>query len=390
MQNRINLLFLLLYSHRKRNLSIFFIATLLVTLLSATLFISSSIKEELLSTLNKQADFTIQKFVAGKVLNTPKSWIDEFLSFEGVSSVQGRVYGMHFYDPKESAFMVVGVDMYEKQIVSNLQKLIEGIDMEKFLSRNSMLIGRGVKKFFDTYAYYDYYIFRPPDRGKVKVYIYDTLPKESALMSNDMILMQESVAREILEVKEAYVTDIILNVANQEEMQKVEEKLIRSHFNIRIIKKSEIAKFYTNLFNYKGGVFLSLFLISLSTFLIILYQRYSVVTKMESKEIALLRMLGWRIKSIIYLKVGENFILATLAYIVGVIAAYIYVFVFDAPLLRDIFLGYSNLESHVSFSFYPDTELLGLLYILFIVPFILTVIIPLYKIAITDISEVIR
>jgi ABC-type lipoprotein release transport system permease subunit len=209
-------------------------------------------------------------------------------------------------------------------------------------------------------------------------------------MSNDMILMDISLARKILGLKKDDFTDIVLEVENGAEMQKIEEKLIMSHFNTRIIKKSDIEKFYTNLFNYKGGVFLSLFFISLSAFLIILYQRYSVVTKMESKEIALLRMLGWKIKNIIYLKVTENFILATLAYMLGVIAAYIYVFILNAPLLKDIFLGYSNLETQVSFSFYPDIELLGLLYILFIVPFILTVIIPLYKIAITDISEVVR
>jgi len=390
MLNKLNLLFLFLYSHNKRNFAIFFISTLLITLLSSVLFISTSIQKELQQSLKYQADFTVQKFIAGKVLNTPASWIDEFLEFNGVSNVQGRVYGMHYYEPKETYFMIVGIDFYEKQVVTTLQKLIEDIDIENFLSKKNMLIGSGVKKFFDKYQYKSYYIFRPPDRSREKVFIYNTLPKSTTLMSNDMILMDIKLARKILGLNKNDFTDIIVEVKNKDEMQKIEEKLIISHFNTRIIKKSDIEKFYINLFNYKGGFFLSLFLTTLSTFLILLYQRYSIVTEIESKEIALLRMLGWRIKSIIYLKVVENTIIASTAFMLGVIFAYIYVFLLHAPLLKNIFLGFHNLTNDVTFSFYPDLETLGLLYLIFVIPFIISIIIPLYKISITDISEVIK
>jgi len=390
MHNKINLLFLFLYAHRGRNLGIFFISTLLVTLLSSVLFISSSIQQELLKTADSQADFTVQRFVAGKVLNTPESWIDEFLSFEGVSNVQGRVYGMHYYEPKETYFMIVGVDMYEKQIVDTLEILLHDIDTQKFLRRKSMLIGAGVKEFFDEYQYNEYYIFRPPDRSKEKVFIYASLPKESSLMSNDMIIMENSVARKILGVEEGFVSDIILEVKNEAEIQRIKEKLIRSHFNMRIIEKDEIKRFYSNLFHYKGGLFLSLFLITLFSFLILLYQRYSTITKIESKEIALLRMLGWRVKEIIYLKLAENFLLFSASYMLGVIFAYLFVFVFDAPLLKNIFLGFSNLHNEVTFTLFIDRESLGLLFIIFTLPFLLAIIIPLYKLSITEISKVIR
>ena len=390
MQSKLNLLFLLTYTHRHRNMGIFIIATLLVTLLASTLFISTSIKEELLGSLQTQADFTIQKYAAGKVLETPSTWADEFLVFKGVSSVKGRVYGMHYYEPKETYFMIVGVDLYEEQSVQKLKTLIEKIDIEKFLSKKSMIIGMGVKKFFDEYQYNEYYIFRPPDRSREKVYIYDTIPKEASLIGNDMILMEISQARKVLGMEENQFTDITLNVKNSQEIQKVEEKLIRSHFNTRIIKKSDLEKFYSNLFNYKGGVFLTLFFITLSSFSIILYQRYSIVTKIESKEIALLRMMGWKIKDIIALKMTENFLLITSAYMIGIIFAYLFVFQLDAPLLKNIFLGFSNLQNEVTFSFYPAFETLALLFVIFVIPFLLATLIPLYKISITEISELIK
>lgn len=390
MLNKINFLFLLLYTYRGKHLSLFFISTVLVAVLSSALFVSSSIQQELLNTLEKQADFTLQRYKAGKVLNTPSSWIDEFLEIRGVTNVQGRVYGMHYYDTLEKYFMIVGVDLYETQVVESLQELIDTIDIEKFQSRKNMIIGAGVKKFLDEYHYFDYYIFRPPDRGKEKVYIYDSLNKDSGIVSSDMIIMDINLARKILGVEDGYVTDIVLKVENADELQLAKEKLIISHFNVRIIQKSDIERYYRNLFNYKGGVFLALFLITLLTFLIVLYQRYSTIWHVDSKEIALLRMLGWRIKNIIWLKISENFIVAFSAYILGVIFAYIFVFIFDAPLLKNIFLGYKNLSNEVSFSYVQDMESLGIVFMAFVIPYLLAVLIPVYRLSITEPSEVMR
>jgi len=390
MFNKINFLFLLLFTYRKKHLSIFLISTIMVAILSATLFVSSSIQKDLLNTLEDQPDFTVQRYKAGKVLNTPSAWIDEFLEIKGVTNAQGRVYGTHYYDTLETYFMIVGVDMYETQIVDSLENLLGSIDIDKFQSRKNMIIGAGVKKFLDEYQYYDYYIFRPPDRSQEKVYIYDSLSSESGIMSSDMIIMDIDQARKILGVEDGYVTDIILEVKNQDELQLIKEKLIVSHFNVRIIQKSDIESYYTNLFNYKSGVFLALFLTTLLTFLIILYQRYSMVWYVDSKEIALLRMLGWRIKNIIWLKLGENFVVAFSSYMLGVIFAYIYVFVFNAPLLKNIFLGYKNLSNEVTFAFSLDLSILGLIFLAFVVPFLLAVIIPVYRVAITEPSEVMR
>ena len=390
MLNKINFLFLLLFTYRKKHISIFLISSVLVAVLSATLFISSSIQKDLLSTLEDQPDFTIQKYKAGNVLNTPNSWIDEFLEIRGVTNAQGRVYGMHYYDTLETYFMIVGVDMYETQVVNSLEELLGSIDVDKFQSRKNMIIGAGVKEFLDEYQYFDYYIFRPPDRSQEKVYIYDTLSPQSGVMSSDMIIMDIDQARKILGLEDGYVTDIILEVKNQNELQSIKEKLIVSHFNVRIIQKSDIESYYINLFNYKGGVFLALFLTTLFTFLIILYQRYSMVWHVDSKEIVLLRMLGWRIKNVIWLKLAENFIVAFSAYMVGVIVAYIFVFIFDAPLLKNIFLGYKNLTNEVTFAYVLDIGILGLIFLAFVIPFLLSILIPVYRVAITEPSEVMR
>jgi len=358
--------------------------------MASVLFISSSIQKDIDSTLNDQADITIQRYKAGKVLNTPEIWIDEFIDINGVSNVQGRIYGMHYYDPSEQYFMIVGVDMFDTQIVKTLQTLTDNLDIVKFLKKDNMIIGSGVKKHFDNYAYYDSYSFRPPDRSIKKVFIYDTFLKNSNIISSDMIIMDINLAREILGVEDEFVTDIILNVPNSLEQQIIKTKLVVSHFNMRIIEKDDIKKYYKNLFNYKGGVFLILYIVVLLTFLLILYQRYSMIRDIDSKEIAILRSVGWRIDTIVWLKIAENFVVATFAYMLGILVSYLYIFVFNAPILKNIFLGYSNLSQDINFSPNIDLGLLVILFLLFVVPFMIAIIIPVWRVAITEPSELMR
>jgi len=390
MLNKFNFLLILLVTYRKKHIAIFFISSLLIALIASVLFISSSLQKDIFATLDAQADITLQKYQAGRVMNVPSKWIDEALNIHGVTKVQGRIYGMHFYEPKEQYFFIVGVNFYDEQIAKNMQKLIKGINIDKFLSKKNMLIGSGVKTFLDKYKYNDYYIFRPPDRSIEKVYIYDILPKDSTLVSSDIIIMNIQEARKILGIKEGYFSDIILTVPNKNERQTVYEKLLISHFNTRIITKEDIAKHYKNLFNYKGGIFIILYTIVLVTFLLILYQRYSMIKSADAKEVAILRSVGWNIKQIIYFKLTENLIVAIFAYLFGIFIALIYVYIFNAPILKNIFLGYANLTNNATFSPAIHLSDLSLLFFIFIVPFLLAIIIPVWRVAITEPNEVLK
>ena len=390
MLNKLNFLLILLVSYRKKHISIFFISSLLIALVSSVLFLTSSIKKDIYSTLDAQADFTLQRYKAGKVLNTPQEWVDEFLELDGVQSAQGRIYGMHFYEPNEQYFMIVGVDFYDEQVVNSLKNLVDNIDIEKFLERKNMLIGSGVKEFLDKYHYFDYYTFRPPNRGKEKVYIYDDFKRSSDIVSSDMIIMDIDLARKILGVEDGYVTDIILKTPNRQELETIYIKLKMSHFNMRIIQKNDIYKHYENLYNYKGGIFLVLYIIILFTFLLILYQRYSMIRDVDAKEVSILRLVGWRINEIVWFKMAENFIVIISAYILGVFLAYFFVYGLNAPLLKHIFLGYENLSVNVTFSPNISLKELILIFFIFVIPFMLTILIPLWRVSTQEPSEVLK
>ncbi len=386
----LNFLFLLLYKHRVKHLSIFFISTLIVFILSSVLLLSHALQEDIKQTLKSQPEFTIQKMRGGRSVDVPLFWADGFESIEGVVDVEPRVYGEYFYEPNEHHFTIVGIDFFELAHSKKLKKIISDIDIKKFLSKPNMIIGQGVKAFLDRYHFFDYYVFRPPDRSKIEVNIYDYFPKESSLVSNDMIIMDIDLARQILGVDEDEATDFALYSPNELEADNIKIKLILQHFDTRIIQKSDIQKAYDKLFNYKGGIFLILYMIVLLTFMMILYQRYSMIQSSDKKEIGILRALGWSIKDVIVLKIGESFIVAIFAFLLGFILAFIYVFFLNAPLLGAIFYGYSNLPTDIVLNKSVDFSAVFLLFLFYILPFMAAVLIPAWRSSVIDPLEAMR
>jgi len=382
-----NFLFLLIYKHKSKHIAISLISILIVFLISSVLFISSSIQKEVFSTLDSQSDFVVQRMNQGRVINTPNSWIEDFSSINGIKNIQQRVYGQYYFEPSQKYFTIVGIDLFEESANKNINKLLSILDVSKFLDKDSMIIGNGVRKTLDELYYSDSYSFKLYDRSLKKVAIFKDLPKEANLIANDLIIMDISLAKEILNINEDESSDIILNVPNDLERPNVEVELILQHLDIRVIQKEDIQKAYENLYNYKGGMFLILFIIVMITFVLILYQRYTMISSSDKKEIGILKAVGWSIKDIIKLKISETFIVAFISFIIGIILAYIFVYFLNAPILSNIFLGFQNIQNEVSFT--PNISISNIitLFIFFIIPFISAVLIPVWKIAVIDAQE---
>lgn len=382
--------FLQIIKNRSKHISVFIITILLVFVLSTFLFITGSISNIIKQTISLQSDFVVQKISAGKVVDTHTSLVDQFLSINGISGVNQRVYGLHYYEPTEEYFTIVGVDFYDEQIANNLKKLIKDIDIDKFLSKQNMIMGEGVKKLFEYYQYEEYYNFRPPNRTIEKVYFYDYFPINTNIVSSDMIIMEINLAKKILGIDDDYCTDIIFNVPNTDEQDTVKTKIKVDHFDTRVIQKKDLEKIYTNFFNYKSTIFMILYTIVLITFILIIYQRYTTITSVEKKEVGIYRSLGWSIGSIIKFKILENMIIFISAFLFGINMAYIYVYIFNAPIIKGLFIGFKNLESNIVLVPTFDLGVLSLIFLFFIVPIIAAILIPVWRISIIEPYEALR
>jgi len=383
----LHFLTLLLFKQKSKHIGAVLISVIIIFLLSSVLFISSSLQNTLLGILESQSDFTLSRVQAGKAINTPSDWLDKVLEINGVSQVAPRVYGRYFFAPREKSFLVVGVDLFDEQSSKELRSLVKGLDLKSFLSTDSMLVGEGVKTFLTEHYYKEHFSFKTPEGSFKKVKIHQTLPSGTNLIANDMIIMPIELAREIFGLGEDEVTDITFNVPNDAEWDNIIGKLHLLFYDVRVIEKREIRKAYENLYNYKGGLFLILYLVAMVTFMLILYQRYSMVYSTERKEIGILRAVGWSIKDILKLKFYETVVVVLVSFVLGVVLAYLYVFIWDAPLLSQIFLGGANLPNHVEFVPVLEFGLLGSIFLFYAIPFLAAVLIPAWKIAVTPPKE---
>lgn len=383
-----NLVFLLLFKHKNRHLSIFFISSFLVFLLASFLFVKDSLRNELLNNIKVHSDFVVQKVFAGKKEDIALNLIDKIENIYGVKEVKPRVYGLYYFLSEGVFFTIVGVDFFEDNL--ELRNLLEVLDIKEFLAEDFMIVGEGVKRLFDKYHYFDTYDFTLANKQRKKVKIFKALPKELNLIANDLIIMDINLARKILNIQKDKASDIILNVPNELEKVNIKEKLLKLDSDLKVIQKEELVKDYENIFNYKGGVFLILFIVAFFTFFLILYQRYSNISSKEAKQIAILKALGYSIKDILKIKMTENFILAFVSYLCGVILAYFYVFSFNAFIIKDIFIGFSNIQN--DFVLNPFVNFLSFfsLFLLFIIPFLTAILIPVWKIASIDSFEALK
>jgi len=383
----LHFLTLLLFKERVKHIGIVIISIIIIFLLSSVLFISSSIQNSINSTLQNQPDFILSKVQGTESINTPINWIDDISKIDGVSQIMARVYGRYLFKLKGESFLIIGVDFFDDINQKYIKQMIDNIDLKEFFKSDSMIVGDGVQKFMNKHFYKNNFSFKMPN-GKFKdVKIYKTIPKDANLIANDMIIMPIDLAKEIFGMADDKVTDISFNVINHSEWDTIITKINLLFYNVRVMNRDEISKAYKSLYNYKGGFFIILYLVTLITFMLILYHRYSMVFSSEKKDIGILRAIGWSIKDVLKLKFYETLIVVLISFILGVILSYVYVFIFNAPLIRDIFLGGENLENAISFIPTIKFGILSSIFIFYAIPFFASVLIPVWRVAVTSPKE---
>ena len=375
---------------KSKNIFIMVVFTTLVALLSSIFFITSSIKYELDTTVESLPDIIVQKIKAGREYNIETNRVDNIISIAGVESASPRVWGYYYFANAGVNFSIVGINQYEEQYKSSLESIVEKIDFDKLEANNSMLLGRGVREIMKKSYYRDYFNFIKPNGKLKRVYIAGVFNAETNLESNDMIILPQKDAREIFGMSEDMATDIVVRVSNPQEIPTVAGKIKLLYPDTRVITKDDLKVSYQNIFDYKSGIFLALFTISIFTFFIIIYDKTSGLSSQEKQEIGVLKAVGWSIDDILKEKFYEASIISIISYTLGIIIAFGFVYIFHAPILRGIFEGYSQLKTDFSLPFLFDIQTLFLIFFLSVPIYIGATIIPAWRASSLDVDEVIR
>jgi len=335
-------------------------------------------------------DIIVQKMKAGRQYDIEIDRISEILQIESVENVTERVWGYYYFQKAGVNFSVVGLKEFDSNYKKEFDKLSQSLDFTKLTDKPSMIVGNGVKKILTQNYYKNYFNFIKPDGNFKRVYLQGVFKGDNEFETNDIILLDESIAREIFGMDEDKATDIVVKVANPLEISTVANKIKLLYPDTRVITKNDLLVSYQNIFDYKSGIFLALFVIAIFTFFIIVYDKTSGLSSEEKREIGILKALGWKIDDILIEKFYEAGIISITAFLTGLLFALFYVYILNAPLIRDIFTGYSVLKPSFKLPFFFDFQTLALIFFTTVPIYIAACIIPSWRAATLEADEVIR
>jgi ABC-type lipoprotein release transport system permease subunit len=356
----------------KRNLDIFILSVLLISVLSGVMVISATYKYRIGETLKSKADFILQKRVAGVALKTPTSWIDELYEIRGIDKITPRL----FINFKEDVTLL-GVDFLEDSADREIERLIKEMDLKRFLSKEYALVPKNLAKRLKIEDFITI-------NGR-KVEIYPLREDLEKLIPKNTVVMEIETLKEMLGWNENYVSDITFNVPNEDEWSMIESKLDSLHYTSFTVSKSDIDRAYSKMFGFKEGFFLMMYLIVIATFTLILYSRYSRLYSQDRRTIGILRGIGWSIKDILLLKFLEVVSVIIISFMVGVGVGYTFLYLFDGTLFGKIFLDH---PIDREFIFRYDFGVLFSIFLIYAVPFVASTLIPVWRVAITEPREV--
>ncbi|NLK67146.1 MAG: FtsX-like permease family protein [Campylobacteraceae bacterium] len=375
--------------HGYKNLVIAIIFGVLVWLIACVTMITNSLSSEYRAISESFPDILVQKNYGGRTHWIEEEILDEFYSMPSVSSVEGRVWGQYYFERNRIYLTIFGVksftDYYQNEIKEIAENFPENQRPPMFVTSQSVLDVLG-----DDLKLYGSIPFFTPDGTMINVNKGGTFKFNHSLENNDIILLDEDIARRILGVGEGLYTDGVVRVANPNEASFVAGKIAMSHPSLKTITKEDMVKEYQLLYDYESGIFLLLMIICFVSFGVILYDKASGLRSEEKREIGILKAIGWEISHIINYKLMEALILSLSAFIVALALAIFYVYVLDAPVLKYVFAGYSDLKQPFELVFRLDIKTIAMIFFLTVPLYIAVSIIPAWRIATMDAGEVMR
>ena len=390
--NRFYFALINLLREAKGHIGIAILSIILIFFISSIILFSNALQQTILEALEAQPDFVVQKIRDEVIVPIKKRVADEIIEIAGTTNISLRVWGRYTFSNTQKSILIVGIDFLDEQSHNALEKIIKSTDLNEFLmDRNQIIVGEGVAKWMKkTKRDKTLRVYTPKGKA-VELKLFKVIPKSLNLFSNDMVIMNIKTAQKIFGLKRSSVTDITFDAPNELEWDIIPIKVSSLDSDLRVISKKESYKAYQEMFDYKGGFFLLSFIMVAMSFMMLLYQKYSQVYSSQKRSIGILKAIGWGVGDVLIMKFYETLTVVVISFIIGFLLAWSFVFIFDAPIIRDIFLGNSNFEL-TDIKLYSSIDWFNIttIFILFALPFFMSVLIPVWRVATTSPKEAMR
>lgn len=374
--------------HRRRTLTLGVALAFTVAMLSSAIMLTDALRAEYAAVASTSPDLTVQRLVAGRPALVDRSVASAIRQIPGVIGVRPRVWGYYFIPSLQGNLTVVGVDPARADVRRDLGRIVRGRGLRAG-SRGEMVLGDALAKFLGTEIGDEIGL---PGEGARPVFLTTVgfFESESALWTADALVTGENEARALLRMPAHSATDLAVRLSTPDEASVVSRKVSELLPDARVIDRRLLARTYELTFSERGGLLFAALLPTLAAMLVLAWDRMTGLGSAERREIGILRTLGWATADVLAAKIWESSLLAIVASVAGICAAYVYVFLAQAPGLADVLLGWS--------SFYPPLDLRPVVtgtQVLTIasaavVPFVALSVVPAWRAASTDPDRALR
>jgi ABC-type lipoprotein release transport system permease subunit len=354
----------------KKNLALLAVYTFTVFVLASVIFFTEAVKREAREVFRGTPEMVVQRLTAGRHDLVPQAYVEELGRITGVRDVRGRLWG-YYYEPSTGA---------------NYTLVASG---EPPVQPGTVAVGRGVAR--TLFAETGDLLPLKSARGEyVSFEVSRVFPSESELVSADLIEMHPEDLRALFGMPEGFYTDVTLKVRNPNEVVVVADKIRRLLPDTRPILRDEILRTYDSVFDWRSGLLLVIFAGAASAFVIFAWDKATSLSLEERREMGVLKAVGWETSEVIAMKSWEGIVVSLAAFLAGVLAAYLHVFVSSAALFAPVLKGWAVLYPRFELVPHVDPYQILALFFLTVVPYTVATVVPSWNAATVDPDLIMR
>ncbi|GKY89549.1 ABC transporter permease [Sinisalibacter aestuarii] len=358
---------------RVKNIGLVAIYALVVFVVASAMFFSTALKREAGLVLADAPELIVQELRMGRHEMIGADAIGALAGIRGVTRVTGRLWG-YFYDSVNGANYTM--------MVPDDPALAPG--------PGEAVIGEGIPRArglaWDTAP-----LFLSRHSGDLQKFeVTGRLPTGSALVSSDLILLDEADFRAFFDLPEGIYTDIAVSIRNSREIDTIVTKAERLMPSARFVTRDDISRTYEKIFSWREGVMVALAGAALLAFAIFAAEKASGLSAEEAREIGILKAIGWNSSDVIAMKLWEGGLVSAGAFLLGTVTAYLHVFLFSAALFAPMLKGWAVI--YPDFALAPQIDALQLttLFLLTTLPYIAATLVPIWRAASADPDQIMR
>jgi len=356
-----------------KNISLVVIYALIVFLVASIMMFSSGMRREADLVLSEAPELIVQQLTLGRHELIAGGEVEKLAAIRGVTAAKGRLWG-YYYDRLNGAnYTVMVPDDPTIKLEQGQAILGEAIPRSRGLS------WEGAPLFLSRF-----------EGDLVKFDVVDTLSHDSALVSADLMLITEQDFRDFFGLEPDVYTDISVSIRNEREIATIIAKAEKVMPKARFVTRADISRTYQKLFDWREGLLVTLAIAAILAFGIFAAEKASGLSAEETREIGILKAIGWDTGDVIAMKLWEGALVSVGAFLTGAVAAYVHVFLGGAGLFAPVLKGWSVL--YPDFALTPQIDVLQLttLFLVTVLPYVAATLVPIWRVATGDPDQVMR